>query len=172
MTIDIPRFKCFVNKLYLTNQEETGLVEAYCFAITLIESRPLLFTVHTVDGAIYSRLPLNALKWHKTDFKEHPLKHVDPWGAISSNGHAVAHSYLKDYGIKTIFGVGTYMFTIDYFDGGFAEDPEQHKCSHMIQMRDGYFFAFPNNMCWFLDGHFTNPIPGTDYKRNDIYFRL
>lgn len=173
MILDIPRFKCWVQQAYLSNNEQNGFVEGYCIAVTLIENRPLLFTVHTIGGAIYSRLPIYAVN-HEPMLAEHPLR-PDTWGAISSNGQVIAHQYLKDYRtVVTIDGEkfeGIYKFTIDYFDGGFAEDPEQHKTSNIIFLENGKIAAVPNNQCLFLDSHFTGP-DDTKYKRNTTYFML
>lgn len=183
--LDIPRFKCWVWREFLTDGRESGLTEAYAFAVTLLESRPLFFTVHTIDGAVYSRLPIWALRHKEIDlatdaertFEEHDLTILDPWGAISSHAQVIAHQYLKDYWIVAKVGAskinGRYLFTIDYSHGGFAQDPEQHKTSNIIALKSGHFAALPNNMCLFLDRHFTE---GADfpkgYRRNRTYYLL
>lgn len=170
--IDIPRFKCYVNKSYLTNGKEIGYLEAYCFAVTCIEARPLLFTVHTVEGAIFSRLPIWAIYHKLPELDQLPKGKLDKWGAISSEGQAIAHQYLKDYWVETRIGQGIYKFTIDYFGGGFSEDPEQHKTSNIIFLDNGQICAMPNNYCIFKDEHFTDDEIKTKYARNSKYFML
>jgi len=175
--LDIPRFKCWVKKEFLTDFQERGFTEAYAFSVTLLENRPLLFTVHTVDGAVYSRLPIWALT--HTDPSSSPLedlKCLDPWGAISSFGQAIEHKYLKDYYVEALIQneslPARYLFTIDYCHGGFAQDPEQHKTSNILALDCGLFAILPNNMCLFLDRHFTNGKQPSGYKRNKEYFTL
>lgn len=170
MILDIPLFKCFVKQDYITDDFDDGFTEAYCFAVTILESRPLLFTVHTIDGAVYSRLPIWALVTTKYHVQVTP-KQLDCWGAISSVGGVIEHKYLKDYKVKIGEKTGKYAFTIDYFDGGFSQDPEQHKCSHVVFLDDGTIGAFPNNMILFLDDHFVEPT-GLKYRRNKNYYTI
>lgn len=173
MTLDVPRLKILVDKKFLTNKKENGLIEAYLFAVTLIESRPLLFTVHTIDGAVYSRIPIDAL-YTKKPKKILNRRYLDPWGAISSNGQVVSHQYLKDYAVQSVRceRLGRYLFTIDYFNGGFAEDPEEFKTSNVIALENGQICAWPNNYCLFKDEHFTESPVKTKYSRNKEYFVL
>jgi hypothetical protein len=184
MILDIPRFKCLVRSEFLSDGKETGYIEAYCFAITLIESRPLLFTVHTEHGAIYSRLPIYAIEQRLfynpqmgKYFKEEDDKaKLDPWGAISSKAQVIKHQYLKDYEVQTIGGVkalGVYWCTIDYFGEDFSQDPEQHKTTNIIMLYDGHIAAMPNNYCLFKDRHFTSKEKSNfPYQRNEIYYTL
>lgn len=176
MLINIPRFKCFVEKEFLTAGAESGRIEAYCFAVTLLESRPLLFTVHTIEGALFSRLPIWSLSHRAYPEEVLSREKLDPWGAISGNGHAVAYDYLKDYHtVVTVEGKqaeGRYAFTIDYFSGGFSEDPEQHKTSNIIFLEGGQICAVPNNFCLFPDSHFTRKEVTTGYKRSSNYYTL
>lgn len=170
--LDFPRLKCYCNLQYLTNKQKTGFVECYVFAVTLIESRPLLFTIHTVHGAVYSRIPLQALKT-KPVLGE--VIEVDPWGSISGSGQVIRHRYLKDYKcvcLKNNNLVGRYWATIDYYDGGFAQDPEQHKTSNIILMELGDIVALPNNEVLFLDSHFVQETDPKElpYRRNTTYY--
>lgn len=176
MILDIPRFKCFIDVKYLTDGKSSGFVEGYCFSVTLLESRPLLFTVHTIHGAVYSRIPIQAI-YHQIPENTLNLlesKKLDPWGAISSEGQAICHQYLKDY--ETLYLKedikGVYKFTIDYFNGGFAQDPEQHKTSNVLFLDNGQIAAIPNNFCLFLDGHFTTSVVDLPYKRNTQYYYI
>lgn len=166
--LDIPRLKVYVRRDYMTNDQGQGREEAYLFAVTLLESRPLLFTVHTEYGAVYSRLPIEALAW-----KPKPTDNsYDMWGAISGNGIVVQHAYLKDYSVDVPIykGRGRYWCTIDYYDGGFAQDPEQHKTTNIILADNGAIWALPNNECLFRDSHFTKYSKNLTYKRNSKYY--
>lgn len=166
--LDIPRLKVYVDRQYMTDGQGHGREEAYLFAVTLLESRPLLFTVHTEYGAVYSRLPISAIAWNQ---KPHDNSY-DMWGAISGNGCVTQHQYLKDYhvDVPVYKDRGRYWCTIDYYDGGFAQDPEQHKTSNMILGDKGGIYILPNNFCFFRDDHFTKKSKNLTYKRNSKYY--
>lgn len=177
MILDIPRFKCFVKSEYVSNGTIKGeWIEAYAFAVTIIESRTILWTVHTIHGAVYSRLPTKAI-CHEIPKYIYKFRH-DVFGAISSDGQVIEHAYLKDYMVYVLqdnkMYSGVYKFTIDYFTGGFAQDPEQHKTSNIIFMDNGYIFVGPNNMLVFRDTHFTQDVEPKDliYKRNSQYYYM
>jgi hypothetical protein len=174
MILDIPRFKCYIRNEFITDGKQTGFTEAYCFAVTCIESRPLLFTIHTEDGAVYSRLPLWAILLTDKPTRI-PNESHDIWGAISSDAGIIEHRYLKDYTVhvQNYDESGRYLFTIDYFTGGHAQDPEQHKTSNIIALNSGTLIAVPNNYCKFIDRHFTNESEcSIIYKRQSKYWRL
>lgn len=168
--LDIPRFKAYCDRSYMTDGSGKGMEEVYIFAVTLLEGRPLLFTCHTEFGAVYSRLPIIA--FHHS--RRPQTASVDRWGAISGNGTCVQHTYLKDYRCKLLRPhpntMCMYHCTIDYYNGGFAQDPEQHKTSNILFGDDGAIYILPNNEILFLDEHFTKPSTSITYKRNTKYF--
>lgn len=153
------------------------LIEAYAFAVTILESRPLLFTVHTIDGAIYSRLPLAALVTKKIFSEDLTEFEVDVWGSISNKATVIQHKYLKDYDVQVKINgktlEGTYFLTIDPEEGGFAQDPEQHKTNNIVLLDNGQICSVPNNMCLFLDKHFVHKqVDLSKYKRNSRYYKI
>jgi hypothetical protein len=169
MIIDLPEFiHCEVNLEFVSNKK--GFEECYIFAVTCIPSRTPLFTIHTINGAVFSRLPLWAFRQLGSKNSDPVTSELVPWGCVGSKAVAVKHSYLKDYEVETTFGAGRYLMTIDYFDGNFSEDPEQHKTHNIIAMYSGLFAAMPNNYCTFFDKHFINKITDTShYKRQSVY---
>lgn len=178
MLLEIPRFKCEVLSSFVAEGAAVERIPAYCFSVTILEARPLLFTVHTQDGALFSRLPICALRHTRIPVEAPPLSDevLDTWGAISSIGDISSPIYLKDYHVRVRLGArelsGIYLFTIDYSEGGFAQDPEQHKTSNVIALTSGQICAVPNNYCRFLDGHFTSDDRSIPYKRQTIYRTL
>lgn len=176
MIIDIPYIHLYIRKEFLDGESVGQYVEAYVFSATAIINRPLLFTVHTEDGAVFSRLPIHALTT-KPCSTEYTLEDLMPWGCVGNKVQAIQHAYLKDYKVKVIiqdkFVNGTYKFTIDQFDGGFSEDPEQHKTMNIIELDSGELCAMPNNKCLFKDTFFAE---GQDtvprYKRQTKYWSV
>ena len=173
--LDFPRLKAYCAKPFLTDGQDQGWKECYIFAVTLIESRPLLFTIHTDDGAVYSRIPLQTLRWEVNEKSSYSPVYTDQWGAISGNGTVIQHTYLKDY-VCELFKHGNirgrYWCTIDYYSGGFAQDPEQHKTSNIILLNTGHIVAVPNNEVIFKDDHFVQEKEKMQYKTNKQYYFL
>jgi hypothetical protein len=170
VTIDIPYIHCYVKGSYVSNQSEP--IECYVFAATGIINRPLLFTCHTKSGAVFSRLPASAFTTNP-DYKgiEYTAEELSPWGCISNTITVVKHTYLKDYKvyIPSLKCNGYYLMTFDQFNGGFSEDPEQHKTMNMIELVNGQFALMPNNYCRFTDLHFTKE-DDIQYKRQSTYW--
>lgn len=168
MIIDLPEFiHCEVNLEFISNIE--GWEECYIFAVTCIPSRPPLFTIHTVNGAVFSRLPIWAFRHKevKSSFNEESC----PWSCIGNKVFAIKHAYLKDYTVETTLGNGRYLMTLDYTEGNYSEDPEQHKTHNVIALDSGHFVAMPNNYCRFIDDHFIDKKGSIDhYRRQTRYY--
>ena len=176
LSSDIPHFEVLVRKEFLYNQEsghgefESGV----CFAVSSITNRALGFHVMLDNGAIFWRLPLNALVCDESA----PVRQVGEaqfWDNISYNITVNKFNYIKDracnFKIRTGIQLrGTYMFTIDYAESEYAESANEHKCSHIIRGDDGNFYSMPNNrVLWEDSSRITPKIP--DYKVNThIYY--
>lgn len=172
MIRDIPYLKCWIRREYLNNLEEGHgeYVEGYAFAVTAILNRPLLFTVHTVDGGVISRLPISAL-CHKRDAPVQSLSDLELWSVIGERIEVIEHEYLRNYWVQTrlpdgLTYDGKYLFTIDPQRGGFSESPDQHKTWNLIALDNGNFAAQPNNRCFFRDSHFVRFQGRPDYRTN------
>lgn len=156
----------------VTGGAAQGFEECYIFAATCLQNRPPLFTAHLESGAVYSRLPIHAFRALScTAFTPRSLEILCPWTCVGSAAHAVRHEYLAGYdGTHKALGDGRYLFTIDYSNGGFSEDPGQHKTHNLIEFSSGLIGAFPNNMLVFKDAHFTSG-KMQPYKRQTIIWR-
>lgn len=171
MLIDIPMIHAFVRSEYTTSGQDKDLEECYIFAATCIPSRPPLFTAHLRSGALYSRLPLEAFTTSESILTK-PTPELCPWTSIGHKAQAIKHQYLKDYDVE-LFKLnlkGRYLFTIDYFDGNYSEDPEQHKTHNIIELDDGRLAAMPNNFCIFNDNHFQKKDKLKPYSRQQKYW--
>jgi hypothetical protein len=162
--LDVPYMHAKVRGRFVGTVDD---VECYIFGLTVILNRPLLFTAHLTNGAVFSRLPLKA--FYRYDTLAPPLEHSECWGAIGHHASVIQHKYLKDYRVKTAAGDARYLYTIDFFDGGYSEDPEQHKTANVVELFYGNYLALPNNECLFEDAHFFRK---SDLKlqRNQTYF--
>ena len=169
ITLDIPYRHCYVRGEFVSKQ--TRPIECYIFAATGILNRPLLFTCHTKSGAVFSRLPIHAFTTNPNTMVYFKLEDQAPWGCVGNTLTVVKHSYLKDYTVQvpSLHMEGRYIMTFDQFNGGFSEDPEQHKTMNMVELDNGQFGLMPNNYCRFKDLHFTEA-DDIQYKRQTDYW--
>ena len=108
-------------------------------------------------GAMWARLPIQAMvadiplkKWPEP-MEDHLAQ---PWDC-ESRDHSVitmdrvsSSPWICKIGNK--FHTGKYLFTVDYTNNEIADDPAQHKQSHVLYLTDagkwtGNFVALPNN---------------------------
>jgi hypothetical protein len=179
ITINTPYVHCKVSRYFLTDKKAdiNDLEECYIFAVTCINNRPPLFTCHTQKGAIFSRLPLHAFRSlsYKPNYELHyDLSDLCPWTVVGNSASVIQYEYLKNYEVKALKlnEMGKYQFTIDYFNGGLSEDPEQHKTHNIIELDNGYFAAVPNNYMLAKDEHFTFDNSPIDYSRQTEFWRV
>ena len=169
---NIPHFKCWVRREYTHNHQKYHgeFLHAMAIAVTTMPSRCLSFQViftgaETYDnddpnvhgGAMWARMPIQALvadipvaEW-ALPMKDHLAQ---PWDCASHH-HAV---YTLDRAtpcpwlakIGSDFVPAKYLFTVDYTENSIADDPAQHKQSHVLYLTEagpwtGNFVALPNN---------------------------
>ena len=169
---NIPHFKCWVRKEYTHNHQKYHgeFIHAMAIAVTSIPCRSLSFQViftgaETYDtdetnvhgGAMWARMPITGLVGD-TPLEQWPTPMptwaAQPWDC-SSRDHAV---YVLDRAtpcpwfakIDGELYPAKYYFTVDYTDSEIADDPAQHKQSHVLYITEdcewkGNFVALPNN---------------------------
>ena len=169
---NIPHFKCWVRREYTCNHTNYHgeFLHAMAIAVTTIPNRclsfQLIFTGCETDdtknpnvhgGAMWARMPITALMADIVvdEWPDSMAVHdAQPWDC-SSYTHAV---YTLDRAtpcpwmakIGGAFYPAKYLFTVDYSESEIADDPAQHKQSHVIQLTDadkwtGNIVALPNN---------------------------
>jgi len=205
---NIPYFKCWVRKEYTHNHEKYHgeFLHAMVVAVTTVPNRSLSFqviftgceaegeeedTVH--GGAMWARMPITGLvgdvpleQWPE------PMQtyEAQPWDC-SSHNHSV---YVMDRTtpcpwLAKINGEmfpAKYLFTVDYTESEIADDPAQHKQSHVLQLLDagewtGNIVALPNNRvrvthpAWFSTGEGApdfRPSQHIHYSKSDLDYTL
>ena len=152
---NIPYFKAWVRREYTKNLEEyhNEFLHAMVIGVTTMPNRTLSFQViftgcesdeseeeHNIHGgAMWARMPLTALvadtplaEWPE----ELPPHMAQPWDCMSHH-HSV---YVLDRAtpapwiakIDGEFYPAKYYFTVDYTNSEVADDPAQHKQSHVL----------------------------------------
>jgi len=205
---NIPHFKCWVRREYTHNHQKYHgeFLHAMAIAVTCMPNRCLSFQIiftgcesddtddpNVHGGAMWARMPITALV-ADTPVEDWatpmPVHFAQPWDC-SSRTHAV---YVLDRAtpcpwmakIGGDFYPAKYYFTVDYTDSEIADDPAQHKQSHVLELLDagewtGNIVALPNNRvrvthpAWFETGEGPPdflPSQHIHYSKSDLDYVL
>ena len=171
---NIPHFKCWVRREFTHNHEDYHheYLHALAIAVNTIPDRSLSFQVvftgeesncedwdegNIHGGAMWARMPIQALV-ADIPMEDYPRPMEDhlaqPWDC-EARDHAVTvmDRVSSSPWIAKIDGgfyQAKYLFTVDYTNTDIADDPAQHKQSHVLYLTDageytGNFVALPNN---------------------------
>ena len=169
---NVPHFNCWVRREFTCNHMDYHgeFLHAVAFAVNTIPDRSLSFQVvftgceeleetgeNVHAGAMWARMPIEALVADipLQEWPEPMLDHLcQPWDCESRDHSVVIMDRVSSSPwickIDGEFYTGKYMFTVDYTGNDIADDPAQHKQSHVIYLTDagewtGNFVALPNN---------------------------
>jgi len=165
---NVPHFKCWVRKEFTCNHMNYHgeYLHALAFAVNTIPDRSLSFQVvftgcteeeNVHGGAMWARMPIQALVADiPVDEWAEPMEdHLcQPWDCESRNHSVIVMDRVSSSPwlckIGNEFYTARYMFTVDYTDHDIADDPAQHKQSHVMYLLDagkwtGNIVALPNN---------------------------
>tara|TARA_R110000782_G_scaffold55785_4_gene117355 strand:+ start:10867 stop:11430 length:564 start_codon:yes stop_codon:yes gene_type:complete len=144
-------------------------------------------------GAMWARMPITALVGD-TAFDKWPevmqVHEAQPWDCMSHThavytlNRATPCPWLAKVGGE--FYPAKYLFTVDYTDSEVADDPAQHKQSHVLELLDagdwtGNIIALPNNRvrvthpAWFETGEGAPdflPSQHIHYSKSDLDYTL
>ncbi len=173
-------FYAYVYSEFLRNHEEGHGTKERClvFGLSSHASRSLGWHVLTEAGATFWNIPTHGLA-HKEDATKQDLTLLQPWDCFSENVAVTEFKALRHMRVEALLmGVprmlGTYLFTVDWFDNGYSREPEQAKCAHIIALDDGNIAALPNNRVIWFDSSFTTSKPNAEkpnYRVNTHQWR-
>ena len=171
---NVPHFNCWVRKEFTSNHTNYHgeFLHAVAFAVNTIPDRSLSFQVvftgcemdledgpdeNIHGGAMWARMPIEALVADipLEDWPEPMLDHLcQPWDCEARDHSVITMDRVSSSPwickIDGEFYTGKYLFTVDYTGNDIADDPAQHKQSHVLYLTDagnwtGNFVALPNN---------------------------
>ena len=171
---NVPYFKCWGRREFTCNhlRYHGEYLHALAIAVNTIPDRSLsfqvVFTGCEIDdedweegnihgGAMWARMPIQALVADiPLDEWPEPMEaHLcQPWDCESRHHSIITMDRVSSSPwmckIDNKFYQGKYLFTVDYTDHEIADDPAQHKQSHVIYLTDagkwtGNIVALPNN---------------------------
>jgi len=162
--------RCLVRAEFTQNHRSRKgqYLRAHILGIRCQEAASLQFQVRfdesSMAGAMFC-LPIQALCWQPCDLPDVEL--IQPWDTFSST-FAVHEFALWKRGNAQLLNVrniqpyperlkARYLFTIDFAGNALADDFEQHKQLHVLQVEAGWFAAVPNNRVLSIDTAFAKP---------------
>jgi hypothetical protein len=109
-------------------------------------------------GMLRSRVPISEIFLFipKSDIPYH-FKQL--WDCFGEKAEIIKYEYLKEKKCQVVLRDksvvwATYMFTIDWFDNPYSEEPSDYKCGHVLVSDDGYLLCQPNNRIYWKDSNF------------------
>ena len=168
---DTPQvIRCLVRAEFTQNHQrhQGQYLRAHILGVRCQEAASLQFQVRfdepKMAGAMFC-LPIQALCWKPCPVPDAEL--VQPWDTFSAT-FAVHEFALWRRGNAQLLNVrgidghperlpARYLFTLDFAGNALADDFEQHKQLHVLQVEAGWFAAVPNNRVLSVDTAFSKP---------------
>lgn len=156
----ISSFKCYIRVEHFTknDQHKNDYHEAYAFGIQSVRGKILTFHIMTNYGMLRSRVPLNEIFINRPSL-DIPSHYKQLWDCFSENVSVTTFEYLSEKRCQVVLKDGnkvwaTYMFTVDWFDNPYSDEPTDYKCGHVLVADDGYIMCQPNNRIYWKDCNF------------------
>jgi hypothetical protein len=115
-------------------------------------------------GMMRSRVPISEVL-AKEPLNDIPFHFKQLWDCFSENVSVVIYDYLCDKRCQVVLKDGamvwaTYLFTVDWYNNSYSDEPSDYKCGHILIADDGYFLCQPNNRIFWRDSNWvTRPFP-------------
>jgi hypothetical protein len=162
--------RCLVRAEFCQNHRSRKgqYLRAHILGIRCQEAASLQFQIRfdepSMAGAMFC-LPIQALCWQPCELPDVEL--IQPWDTFSST-FAVHEFALWKRGNAQLLNVrniqpypdrlsARYLWTLDFAGNALADDFEQHKQLHVLQVEAGWFAAVPNNRVLSIDTAFAKP---------------
>ena len=186
LNANIPVMYCQIRREYLYDcKKHHGEVEdCMVFGIASMSGHALLFHAIMENGGIFYRLPISAFIQHGFDVKKVPRMRLDElelWDCFSYYPSVTVFDALSSQAGKYLgkdkkWYTGSYLFTIDWahpesniVDTDHSEIPQEHKCAHIMALKNGNYAAQPNNRILWHISSFTvrDEIPDWDVQTTE-----
>ena len=171
---NIPSFKALVRKSYFTkNQKDySEFYNVYVFGIQSCGGTILTFHVMVDNGMIRSRVPISEI-YTKLPTKDIPFNFKQLWDCFSENVSVIEYNFLAYHRAQIVLRDGskvwgTYMFTVDWYDNPYSDEPSDYKCGHVLQSDEGYLMCMPNNRIFWKDSNWVTKKLPDDLKQYKV----
>ena len=118
----------------------------------------------TDDGMVRSRVPISEI-YVKEPTNDIPFNYKQLWDCFSENVSVIEYDFLSYHRAEIALRDGTkvwgtYMFTVDWFNNPYSDEPSDYKCGHIFSGDDGYLLCQPNNRIFWKDSNWvTKKLP-------------
>ena len=173
LNASISSFKCLVRQSWFTKNEADAdqFHECYAFGIQSVAGKMLTFHVMTDYGMVRSRVPLSEIYW-QTPTSDVPYYYKQLWDCFGEHYTVTTFEFLQHKRAKVILRDrsavwATYLFTVDWFNNPYSEEPSDYKCGHVLLADPGFLVCQPNNRLFWRDSNWVTkpfPIPLHDIK--------
>jgi hypothetical protein len=111
----------------------------------------------TDSGMLRSRVPLSEIYTHETD-NDIPFNYKQLWDCFSENVAVTEYSFLAYHRAQILLRDatkvwGTYLFTVDWFNNPYSDEPTDYKAGHILVADNGYLMCMPNNRLYWKDSN-------------------
>ena len=166
LNANIPSFKALVHKSYFTknHKDSDEFYDVYVFGLQSIAGVILTFHVMVDNGMVRSRVPLSEI-YTKIPTNDIPFNFKQLWDCFSENVSVIEYDFLAFHRAQVVLRDGskvwgTYLFTVDWYNNPYSDEPTDYKCGHILIADDGYLLCMPNNRIFWKDSNWvTKPLP-------------
>ncbi len=172
LNINIPHFKALVKRSYFTKKEQDNEYDnVYVFAIQSVGGKILTFHVMTDYGMLRSRVPLSEV-YTKPCGRDVPYHFKQLWDCYSHFASITVYDFLVGNKCQVILRDSStvwasYLFTIDWYNNPYSNEPSDYKCGHVLESDEGYLLCMPNNRIFWRDSNWITkkfPVSPKDIK--------
>ena len=175
LNANIPNLKLKVRRSWMTKREEDAFDTCCAFAIQSIAGKILTFHIMTDYGMMRSRVPISELFLNEPT-NDIPADFKQLWDCFGENVSVIEYSYLSEKRCKVVLKDktivwATYLFTVDWFNNSYSDEPTDYKCGHVLVADDGYLLCQPNNRIYWKDSNFITkefPISPKEFKVDSV----
>ena len=130
----------------------------------------------TDDGMVRSRVPISEI-FTKTPTNDIPFHFKQLWDCFSENVSVIEYDFLKGHKVQVALRDGskvwgTYMFTVDWYNNPFSDEPSDYKCGHIFSADDGYLMCQPNNRIFWKDSNWVTKKLPDNLKQFKVDYEL
>lgn len=171
---NIPVFKGLVRKSHFTKKTEdfNEFINVYVFGIQSLPGLILTFHVMTDDGMVRSRIPISEV-FTKPPTQDIPFNFKQLWDCFSTNVSVIEYDFLAFHRGQIVLRDGskvwaTYLFTVDWYNNPYSDEPSDYKCGHIFEGDDGYLLCQPNNRIFWKDSNWVTKKLPEDLKQYKV----
>jgi hypothetical protein len=159
LNISINNIKVLVRLSHFTKKDSdfNTFHNVYLFGIQSLTGKILTFHGMTDYGMLRSRIPLDQIFIKEPD-NDIPFHYKQLWDCFSETVSVITYEYLKEKRAEVVLRDGTkvwatYMFTVDWYDNSYSDEPSDYKCGHVLVADSGYLLCQPNNRIYWKDSN-------------------